>query len=63
MGGSQGQVMALGHYGTDLIAAGFFTSAGGQSANHIAKWNGTSWSTLEQVSATLFIHLLNITAI
>lgn len=46
MGGSQGQVMALGHYGGDLIAAGFFTTAGGQSANHIAKWNGTSWSPL-----------------
>lgn len=46
MGGSQGQVMALGHYGSDLIAAGFFTSAGGAPANHIAKWNGTSWSPL-----------------
>jgi len=46
MGGSQGQVMTLGHYGSDLIAGGFFTSAGGQSANHIAKWNGTSWAPL-----------------
>lgn len=29
-----------------LIAGGVFTSAGGVSANYIARWNGTSWSGL-----------------
>ncbi len=46
MGGSQGQVMALGHWGNDLIAGGFFTTAGGQTVNHIARWDGTSWHPL-----------------
>jgi hypothetical protein len=44
MGGSQGQVMALTAYNGDLYAGGFFTIAGGVPANHLAKWNGTSWS-------------------
>lgn len=28
----------------DLIAGGNFTTAGGQSASYIARWNGTTWS-------------------
>ncbi len=30
----------------DLVAGGYFTTAGGVSANSIARWNGTSWSPL-----------------
>lgn len=30
----------------DLVAAGTFTTAGGTSANAIARWNGSSWSSL-----------------
>jgi hypothetical protein len=30
----------------DLVAGGSFTTAGGVSANRIARWNGTSWSAL-----------------
>ena len=30
--------------GPALYAGGFFTTAGGVSANRIAKWNGNSWS-------------------
>lgn len=30
----------------DLVAGGNFTSAGGVPANHIARWDGTSWSPL-----------------
>ena len=30
----------------NLYAAGGFTTAGGVAANHIAKWNGSSWSAL-----------------
>lgn len=31
---------------SELYAGGAFTNAGGVSANHVAKWNGTSWSAL-----------------
>ena len=30
----------------NLYAGGSFTTAGGTSANYVAKWNGTSWSAL-----------------
>jgi hypothetical protein len=30
----------------DLIAGGWFATAGGTTANRIARWNGTSWSAL-----------------
>ncbi|MBK9119311.1 MAG: hypothetical protein IPM18_06860 [Phycisphaerales bacterium] len=32
--------------GPALYAGGFFTSAGGQAATRIARWNGTAWSPL-----------------
>lgn len=38
-----GRVNALCTFGPDLVAAGDFTSAGGASANRIARWNGTTW--------------------
>jgi len=39
-------VNALAVSGTDLYAGGLFNQAGGASANSIAKWNGSSWSSL-----------------
>jgi hypothetical protein len=33
-------------YNGDLIAGGVFTSAGGQIANNIARWNGSYWQPL-----------------
>ena len=44
--GTNGEVWALAVIGTDLYVGGVFTSAGGNVANHIAKWNGSSWSSL-----------------
>ena len=44
--GMNGFVMALTVYNNELIAGGYFTTAGGVSANYIAKWNGTTWSPL-----------------
>jgi hypothetical protein len=40
------RVCALAVSGSDLYAAGNFTTAGGVIANNIAKWNGSSWSVL-----------------
>ena len=39
-------VEALAWDGANLYAGGGFTSAGGVSANYIAKWDGHTWSTL-----------------
>jgi hypothetical protein len=41
-----GTVSALAVMGPNLYAGGDFTTAGGVSANCIAKWDGNSWSTL-----------------
>ena len=32
--------------GTNLYAGGYFTTAGGVTANDIAKWDGSAWSAL-----------------
>ena len=52
--GLNGAVFALAAGGTDLYAGGYFDSvcgnivcnAGGSEVNYIAKWNGSSWSTV-----------------
>jgi len=38
--------MAIATQTGSLYAGGHFTTAGGVSANYIAKWNGSSWSAL-----------------
>jgi hypothetical protein len=32
--------------GPALYAGGFFSSAGGQAVNHVARWDGSTWSPL-----------------
>ncbi len=44
--GVNGAVESLAVLNNDLIAAGFFTTAGGSPVSNIARWNGTSWSAL-----------------
>jgi hypothetical protein len=39
-----GQVRALLAVGNDLIVGGDFTTAGGNPAHYIAKWDGTQWT-------------------
>ncbi|HSU53578.1 MAG TPA: hypothetical protein VLT36_05935 [Candidatus Dormibacteraeota bacterium] len=39
-------VSALAVSGSNLYAGGWFMTAGGNSANNVAKWNGSSWSAL-----------------
>lgn len=45
-GGMNDWVYATTIYNGDLIVGGKFTMAGGVSANHIARWDGTSWTPL-----------------
>ena len=44
--GLNGAVNALAVSGNTLYAGGSFTKAGGNAANYIAQWNGSSWSAL-----------------
>jgi hypothetical protein len=50
LGGSSSNVLALAVFddggGPALYAGGTFTTAGGVAANHIAEWDGSSWSAL-----------------
>jgi hypothetical protein len=39
-------VYAIAVSGSDVYAGGDFTQAGGNPANHIARWDGSSWSAL-----------------
>ena len=55
--GTNGEVWALAVIGTDLYVGGNFTTAGGNTANHIAKWNGSAWSPL--VSANTSVNGIN----
>src|SRR5437016_3508067 len=45
-GGMNSHVIALTVYQGSLIAGGDFTVAGGNNANRIAQWNGSSWTSL-----------------
>jgi hypothetical protein len=45
-GGIHPVVSALAVSGSNVYVGGYFTRAGGNPANHIAKWNGSSWSPL-----------------
>lgn len=45
-GGMSDWVYASTVYNGDLIVGGKFTAAGGVNANHIARWDGTSWHPL-----------------
>ncbi|MFA6232965.1 MAG: hypothetical protein WC824_02085 [Bacteroidota bacterium] len=44
--GLDGFVFAIAVSGSDVYVGGMFSTAGGSSANRIAKWNGGSWSAL-----------------
>ena len=46
IGGNSPAVYALAVSGSDLYAGGIFATAGGDAANCIAKWNGSTWSAL-----------------
>lgn len=58
IGSSNGQVWAMGEFddgtGPALFVGGDFAVAGGQQVNHIAKWDGSTWSPVGQgTSATI----------
>src|SRR5262249_28570620 len=43
-GGTNGTIYAMTVSNGTLVVGGLFTTAGGVTARHIARWNGTSWS-------------------
>src|SRR5204862_1980798 len=44
--GVNGNVWALATSDSNLYAGGYFTMAGGNRANYVARWDGSSWSAL-----------------
>jgi trimeric autotransporter adhesin len=44
--GTTREVEAMAICGSDLYVGGWFTQAGDVAANHIAKWDGSAWSSL-----------------
>lgn len=44
--GTNGEIAAMVRSGNDLYVAGVFTVAGQVAASRVAKWNGTTWSSL-----------------
>ncbi len=45
------EVRALTVYGSDLVAVGQFSHAGGIAANGVARWDGVQWHAIGQTSA------------
>lgn len=43
---TNGSIQALAVFDGDLVAGGYFTVIGGQSADHVARWNGAYWAPL-----------------
>ena len=44
VGGSSPQVDSLTAWNGDIVAGGTFTTAGGQTVNRIARWDGVNWN-------------------
>ncbi len=61
--GLNNAVNALAVIGTDLFVGGLFTTAGGSSANYIAKWDGTGWSVLEGTGTNGTNNIVNALAV
>jgi len=53
-------IYALAVYNGDLYAGGTFVESGGETVNHIARWNGESWSALGSgvngIVRTMLVH-------
>ena len=65
--GVNGPVQVVVQAGTDMYIAGSFIVAGSLMTNHVAKWNGTTWSTLgagigDEGSSTAVVYALAVAA-
>jgi hypothetical protein len=58
--GVLGQPYALRVFNNDVIVAGALSSAGGQSVSNIARWDGTSWSSLGTGVNGVYIRCLHV---
>jgi hypothetical protein len=56
-------VSAMAVYAGDLVVGGLFTTAGGQTVNHIARWNGINWIPLTSTSTGISGMDLAVTAL
>ncbi|MFQ5499393.1 MAG: hypothetical protein ACE5FH_06950, partial [Candidatus Zixiibacteriota bacterium] len=54
-----GNVWALTVYNSELIAGGDFITAGGDTVNHIARWDGSNWHPLG-LGMNGFVHALAV---
>lgn len=62
-GSISGRVEALAAIGNDLYVGGFFNDAGGVPANHIARWDGSTWHRLSAGVAADAASSPNVTAL
>ncbi|MCH8969987.1 MAG: hypothetical protein IIA66_12835, partial [Planctomycetes bacterium] len=54
-------VTGLAVYNGELIAGGYFTTAGGMEANAIARWDGTNWSPMAgEMNTYVYIYALTV---
>jgi hypothetical protein len=52
--GTNNWVQTLASSGNDLYAGGLFTTAGGNQASRIVKWDGANWSTIGGLNSSVY---------
>jgi len=55
---SRGRALTVVEYNGQLIAGGYFTSAGDVEAENVARWDGTAWSPLGEGAGSIVLDLV-----